>query len=458
MAGGAIATALVASGMALTIDRLDAIAAEQVSRLRSEEAQITLAERLRFSGEVLVSTGRGYVITEDPALRAKLFEARAQFNRIDAALRARSSRESAAVVAEVEADAREFLDAQEALVSDRSQAEIGLVRFEQTLLPLQQRLGESLDRLVEQKEAALDSIYEEAARERNRVELSLYGLAAALVLLGLGVTWYFARQTARAYQKEQEAVAVARGAVAARDELIGVLAHDLRNPLGAIMMHAGLLVKTVDGPARRGAASIERIADDMQSLINSMLDVTMIEAGRFRVVLAQCDADRLVSETMEMFGELAAARGVRLRRSVAESGLAIEADRGRVSQILSNIVGNAIKFTPAGGEVSISVDRAGDWVRFAVADDGPGIPAEHLPHVFDRFWRQDESRSQGSGLGLFICKMIVEGHGGEIGVESAPGRGSTFYFTLRKAEKICLADAEPKGESAAVPVPRRSAS
>src|SRR5690606_31484864 len=107
----------------------------------------------------------------------------------------------------------------------------------------------------------------------------------------------------------------------------------------------------------------------------------------------------------------------------------IVADQGRVLQLLSNIVGNAIKFTPPDGEVTVSMLRRGDMILFAVADDGPGSAPEHLPHVFDRFWRKDESR--GTGLGLFICKQIVETHGGEIWVESTPGSGSTFYFTLR---------------------------
>lgn len=430
MAGGVIVTVLFAGGTALTIGRLEAIAATQIETLRREEAQITLAERLRFSGEVIVSAGRGYVITGDPSLREKLFETRARFAEIDRTLRMSRSPQSAILVAEIERAAGAFMSAQTQLVSDRSRGERdGLARFEELLLPLQRELGTSLDKLVEQKEAALDSIYRQAARERERIELSLYALATALVLGGLGVTWYFGGQTARAYRKEQRALEVAHQALAARDELLGVLAHDLRNPLGAIMMHARRIRGTDAASAGTGAGSIERIAGDMESLISGMLDATMIEAGRFPVLPAPCKAARLVDQSLEMLAELAASRGVRLRRGVFDGDVTLAADQGRVLQLLSNIVGNAIKFTPPDGEVTLSMLRRGDKVLFAVADDGPGIAPEHLPHVFDRFWRKDESR--GTGLGLFICKQIVETHGGEIWVESTPGDGSTFYFTLR---------------------------
>lgn len=439
MAGGAIATAVIASGMALTIERLDDLAAEQISRLRAEEEQITLAERLRFIGEVLVSAGRDYVITGEAVLRQKLVEAGTEFDRIDEQLRdaqlaARLLPESTALIDDVESDARTLLEAQEALLSDKNRpGTADALRAEELLLPLQDELGRSLDRLVEAKESALDTIYAQAAKERSRLALWLYGSVAALLLLGLGVTWYFARQASRAYAKEQQAREVARAAAAARDELVGMLAHDLRNPLGAILMYAGHIAASGDGASRQGAASIERIAEEMASLIKSMLDVTMLEAGRFPVVIGRCSADRLVQESFDMLEALAVRRGVALLYAPQGDDLMIEADRNRVLQLLSNIVGNAIKFTPSGGRVAVSIEPYGETVRFAIADDGPGISPEHLPHVFDRFWHKEGPGSPGTGLGLFICKKIVEAHGGEIWVESAPGHGATFFFTLPRA-------------------------
>jgi signal transduction histidine kinase len=120
---------------------------------------------------------------------------------------------------------------------------------------------------------------------------------------------------------------------------------------------------------------------------------------------------------------------VRLEQSVADAGLAVLADRERVFQVLSNLVGNALKFTPSGGRVSLSVEQQGATVRFAVCDTGPGIPPVSLPRVFDRFWTETPGK-KGTGLGLFIAKGIVDAHGGRIWVESELGHGATFAFTL----------------------------
>jgi signal transduction histidine kinase len=168
----------------------------------------------------------------------------------------------------------------------------------------------------------------------------------------------------------------------------------------------------------------------MEYLIKSLLDVSTMEAGRFSVTPAPCSVARVARETSEMFASLAAQREVRLEQRVDGSGLAILADRERVLQVLSNLLGNALKFTPPGGQVTLSVERHGPVVQFAVVDTGPGIPDENLAHVFDRFWKDETPGKKGTGLGLFIAKGIIDAHGGRIWAESEPGRGARFYFTL----------------------------
>jgi signal transduction histidine kinase len=127
---------------------------------------------------------------------------------------------------------------------------------------------------------------------------------------------------------------------------------------------------------------------------------------------------------------LAVAKQVQLETNVRDSGLVIHADRERILQVLSNLIGNALKFSPRGGHVTIAAKRHDDEVQFAVLDTGPGISGEHLSHVFERFWKHETPGIKSTGLGLFIAKAIVEAHGGRIWAESELGHGARFYFTI----------------------------
>ncbi len=131
-----------------------------------------------------------------------------------------------------------------------------------------------------------------------------------------------------------------------------------------------------------------------------------------------------------MLGPLADQKHIRLTHRVNAPNVLVRADRERIFQVLSNILGNAIKFTPEQGAIDLAVDAEGDRIRFAVRDTGPGIPREQLSQVFNRYWQARKQESKGAGLGLYIVKGIIEAHGGRVWVDSQEGRGSTFYFTL----------------------------
>jgi signal transduction histidine kinase len=256
-----------------------------------------------------------------------------------------------------------------------------------------------------------------------------------LVLAGLAVAWYFAKVLGRSYRQEREAKEAAGNALAARDEVMGIVAHDLRNPLSAITLKASLMQKGADSEkVRQQAESIGNVAMRMEYLIKTMLDVTTMDAGKFTVSPVPCAAHDLLRETQAMFDPLASSKQIRLERRKIEPGVVVRAESERVLQVLSNLVGNALKFTPQGGHVTLSADRDGAMVRFAVLDTGPGIPRESFSRVFDRFWKKDTPGKNGTGLGLFIAKGIVEAHGGRIWVESDLGHGAKFYFTLPPAE------------------------
>jgi signal transduction histidine kinase len=193
----------------------------------------------------------------------------------------------------------------------------------------------------------------------------------------------------------------------------------------------------------------------MEYLIKTMLDVTTMEAGKFSVSPERCGADGLLREAREMFETLSASKQIKLEQVAVEAGLAIHADRERVLQVLSNLLGNALKFTPQGGHVTLCAERHGEMVRFGVRDTGPGIVRENLSRIFERFWKEETPGKKGTGLGLFIAKGIVDAHGGRIWVESEVGHGSRFYFTLPLASPAEQAAKAAKDEGSPQPAGAR---
>jgi chemotaxis family two-component system sensor kinase Cph1 len=226
-------------------------------------------------------------------------------------------------------------------------------------------------------------------------------------------------------------IARAAQAVRLRDEVIAVVSHDLKSPLQVMKIAASLLQPRVAGDERATTmvARIMRAVDSMEKLIHDLLDVAKIESGRFNVTLEPCATSRLVADAIALIGALAEAKQIRLTCDHDGDQL-VGADPERVLQVLMNLVGNAIKFTPAGGAVTIETRQADATVRFAVRDTGRGMDEAELAHVFDRYWQARRARDAGAGLGLYIAKGIVEAHGQRLWVESSPGAGSTFYFAL----------------------------
>ena len=223
--------------------------------------------------------------------------------------------------------------------------------------------------------------------------------------------------------------------LATRNEFLGIVSHDLRHMLNAIIGFAALIAKDVSRDnhqedVARHAGRIQRSGARMNRLIGDLADVVSIEAGRLAVTREVGDPSHVVTEAVDTFQALAAASGVSL---VAEPGppLPLVAfDHARILQVLTNLLSNAIKFTPAGGEVVVRVERIGQEILFTVTDTGVGIPADQLEAVFARFIQLTKADRRGVGLGLYISKCIVQGHGGRIWAECRTGGGSAFSFTL----------------------------
>jgi signal transduction histidine kinase len=182
-----------------------------------------------------------------------------------------------------------------------------------------------------------------------------------------------------------------------------------------------------------GLDRIQRSLDHMLSLIGGLLDLAKIEAGRFALQKRAEPVDQIVDESLALLRPLAESKGLALREEI-EPGLVVLADRERVFQVLSNLIGNAIKFTPSGGRIILRAAAHGDHALFAVTDTGPGVAPEDMPRIFDRYWQAPKKGSAGSGLGHYIAKGIVEAHGGRIWAERAEGGGAAFRFTLPLAQ------------------------
>ena len=237
---------------------------------------------------------------------------------------------------------------------------------------------------------------------------------------------------ARQVQREQQAVR-------ARDELVAVVSHDLRNPMTIISMLCGMMQKAFSSDGTHSSRRISSAIDTMQQassrmnvLLEDLLDTSKIEAGRYTITQQSLDVSQIFEEAYSLLAPLATDKSVELTFH-AEPDLRISADPERLFQVLSNLIGNAIKFTPAQGKIGVAAMSDGQQIVFSVRDSGRGIPPEQLPHIFERYWTAKEDNASGTGLGLYISQGIIKAHGGQLLAESKLGEGSEFRFTVPKA-------------------------
>lgn len=229
-------------------------------------------------------------------------------------------------------------------------------------------------------------------------------------------------------------------AVRARDELVAVVSHDLRSPLTVIVMQCGMMQRVIAADAspaskRLNSAidTLQRASGRMTRLLEDLLDTSKIEAGRYSIDVQPLDVSQFFEDTWSLLSPLAQNKYIELTFTT-EPELKMFADPERMFQVLSNLVGNAIKFTPKAGTVSVNARADGDTVVVTVVDSGNGIAPDQLPHIFERYWRIREGNPSGTGLGLYISRGIVKAHGGDLSAASKPGVGSEFRFTVPRAQ------------------------
>jgi signal transduction histidine kinase len=241
---------------------------------------------------------------------------------------------------------------------------------------------------------------------------------------------------AEAYERERQAAQQLKELSDLKSEFVSKVSHELRTPLTSIIGAADNLLDgiagTLDEQPRSYLVRVKENGERLLRLINELLDLSRIEAGKEEIRLTRFRLDTLIRETLETLAPLAAERGVRLATR-GSTELTIHADRDKISRVLVNLLHNGIKFTRSGGHVEVAVSAEMDWVRIDVEDSGIGIPAAEIDRVFDRFHQVKRLRGRtrpGSGLGLPISRQLIELHGGRLTAESVPGRGSTFHVLL----------------------------
>lgn len=234
---------------------------------------------------------------------------------------------------------------------------------------------------------------------------------------------------------ERTALKETKSALTTREEFVAIVSHDLRNPIGAILSSTEILLEdtSIVGKSDTTKSLIELIQRNAKTslrLISDILDMERIVEGKLQLQLTKNRIHDLIRESVESFAYAASAEKILLKIAPVKTGGSLLCDKDRVAQILSNLIGNALKFTPAGGSVTVEVLESPNEVTVSVCDTGPGIPDDQKSRIFERFTQIGNKQRGGLGLGLYISKTLVESHSGKLWVTSIPGSGCTFWFTL----------------------------
>jgi signal transduction histidine kinase len=436
---GFSATLLVALIIAIvSLRSLRTVITEMDQIVNRNSQDVIDSSELWVAAERLVSTSRGYYITRNAKYLESYRKARKEVAENLEQLRKRVDTPASAAYLDRIYDALE--GHQHAVAGTVSLMEKGVSQQDLREAVVSQNQPErdavenaihAFDEYLSTELKAAHERAEEDAEERVRLVTAIGIIGTAIAtLLSIILTRTIGRLHAAAHD-----------ATARREEILQIVSHDLRNPLTSIGMSASLvdrLVREGSTPERisRAIGAIKLASENANRLVADLLDMAKIDAGHFSVERAPCQPQQILSRIREIFEPLAGARNVSLTVESADQLPAIECDSERIHQALSNLIGNAIKFTGPGGVITVRAELSEakadgkPEIDFLVRDSGLGIPSKDLPRIFDRFWQSPRASSLGAGLGLSIVKGIVEQHRGEIRVASEPGQGTEFRITL----------------------------
>jgi len=291
-----------------------------------------------------------------------------------------------------------------------------------------------LDRVLLDERQVTDEALAEERQERQRLVEQERRRTDSTLDRERSDTDHAVEQTFELLQQEEDRHEIARNMVVTRDQFLAIVSHDLRTPLSVVVVNAAMIAERLpkDGASdlARAIARVQRAADQMDRMVSDLLDATRFEHGQFRLSPRTADIVAVLRESAAQFEELARAQGVTLRVDAPAKPIEARFDRDRIVQVLSNLLRNALQFTPCGGEITLRAVAQIHACRIDVSDTGTGISSSDLDRIFNLFQQTDGAHPRGLGLGLYISRAVVEAHGGKIWVDSEPGKGSTFSFTL----------------------------
>jgi signal transduction histidine kinase len=336
---------------------------------------------------------------------------------------------------------RKAADAERARKPSRKPPSRELVTERRRAAESLRRERQRADRSLARQRRHTDSALREERRERRDTEKGLFARERGRTDRDLGEERNQTDDAFRLAERRVSQATTARekaaAAVLLRDEFLAIISHDLRTPLNIIEINAVRLAQRVSAgegaeQLRRMCLQIEEAVKRIARMVEELLDAERMALAKLRLQTKPGDLRDVAREAVDMVAPLVSEQGVSLEATLPEEPVQASFDRDRILQVFSNLLGNAVKFTPKGGKVRLGIEKS-DRLLVTVSDTGPGIPADQHDRVFRRF-TQVRAAPGGAGLGLYIARRIIEAHGGEIGVNSRPGGGSTFFFTLPEAE------------------------
>ncbi len=436
MVGYATSFGVALAAAALAVIALHATASSQASLARHYADRLVHIERLRFHAERVVAVSRGYLMSPDPEYLQRIELATAELDAQIAEVRATPlSPASATELATLREDIHHYVDA----ARNSSTANEALRSFVENSRTQLETVRTRLDTLAHSERESFEEALEHSRDQASRAAL-LVGLIAGIGLaLSALVAVTVMRRLANEHAVQGKAANDARQAAAAGQEVLAIVSHDLRGALATVVMGAEVLAAAhVDRPQaepQRALRALQLAADRMKHLVDQILHAAEVDADSLRLTLEQCAVAELVHTSVAEFSAHACHAQVNLCVDMPRAPAVVRADREHVLQVLANLLGNALKFTPPGGMISVQAQLGSDDVELSVEDTGPGIPAGDLAHLFDRYWHADRNgTTRGVGLGLYICKKLIDAQGGRIWVESRLGEGTRFHFTLPRLE------------------------
>ncbi|HET9241545.1 MAG TPA: ATP-binding protein [Oligoflexus sp.] len=311
----------------------------------------------------------------------------------------------------------------------------GASQVDEQLLEERQRIDSALDR----ERCQMDQVLERERSQKQRVENELLQEERTETDQDLNSERKWTDneylRAANIHSDEMKGHLATRAALTSRQELLAIVSHDLKNPLASISMAVDLMKSaehdgTADEIRNEYMDLIGRNAHEALRLISDILDMERMAAGKVTLQVERHDFNDIIQYSFRTFEHQATDKKLSLHRNCSNTNALVICDQDRISQVLANLISNALKFTPKGGHVSLSVECRAEEVQVSVSDTGPGIPEDMQEKIFERFWQIAEQNRSGLGIGLYISKMIVEAHRGRIWVDSRLGQGSTFSFTL----------------------------